>query len=469
MEDSISLPHNWKPRHYQRRAWEALRDGVNRVVLVWHRRAGKDAVCMYSASCAAFERAGNYWHMLPEADQCRKAIWEAINPTTGYRRIDEVFPSEVRSGRPRNQEMILGLASGSSWQCVGSDNYNSLVGASPVGIVWSEWSVANPSSWAYLSPILEENGGWALFPFTPRGENHGLSLYESASADPKWFCERLTADDTGVFTQAQLDQALKDLTGVHGAALGTAMFQQEYYCSFSAPVLGAVYAAEMEKCEQEGRVRSDLWDSALPVYTAWDLGHSDATAIWWYQVGMDGVRIIDWYENSQQDLAHYAGVVLGRRCEQTTTGNIQIVPGIMDAKHMHRIRYRYAHHYLPPDARQKTLSASGLSVERQLAAILPGVQICEVPNDSNLDASIQATRASFPRFYFDAERTLEGRRRVRQYHYKYDDRNKTLSGKPVHDWTSHSSTALHVLALSWRPVMDEPVKPARHAAGGWKV
>jgi hypothetical protein len=296
-----------------------------------------------------------------------------------------------------------------------------------------------------------------------------LSLYESASADPTWFCERLTADDTGVFTQAQLDQALKDLTGVHGEALGTAMFQQEYYCSFSAPVLGAVYAAEMEKCEQEGRIRQDLYDSALPVYTAWDLGHSDATAIWWYQVGVDGVRIIDWYENSQQDLAHYAGVVLGRRCEQTTTGNIQIVPGIMDAKHMHRIRYRYAHHYLPPDARQKTLSASGLSVERQLAAILPGIQITEVPNDTNLGASIQATRACFPRLYFDAQRTLEGRRRIRQYHYKYDDRNKTLSGKPVHDWTSHSSTALHVLALSWRPVMDEPVKPARHAAGGWKV
>jgi hypothetical protein len=41
---------------------------------------------------------GTYWHMLPEASQARKAIWDAVNPHTGKRRIDEAFPKE--SGAP---------------------------------------------------------------------------------------------------------------------------------------------------------------------------------------------------------------------------------------------------------------------------------------------------------------------------------------------------------------------------------
>jgi phage terminase large subunit len=57
---------------------------------------------------------------------------------------------------------------------VGSDNFNSLVGASPAGIVYSEWALANPSARAYLRPIIAENKGWELFLYTPRGRNHGL-------------------------------------------------------------------------------------------------------------------------------------------------------------------------------------------------------------------------------------------------------------------------------------------------------
>ena len=62
--------------------------------------------------------------------------------------------------------MFIEFRSGSTWQVVGSDNYNSIVGAPPIGIVFSEWAIANPMAWAYLAPILEENGGWALFIYT---------------------------------------------------------------------------------------------------------------------------------------------------------------------------------------------------------------------------------------------------------------------------------------------------------------
>ena len=167
----IILPNRWRPRDYQRRLWDYLETGGKRAVAVWHRRAGKDEVCLHWAACAAMQRVGNYWHMLPEASQARKAIWDAINPHTGRRRIDEAFPPSIRVGQ-RDDDMRIKLASGSVWQVVGSDNFNSLVGSPPTGLVFSEYSLTNPAAWDYLRPILAENGGWCVFMMTPRGRNH---------------------------------------------------------------------------------------------------------------------------------------------------------------------------------------------------------------------------------------------------------------------------------------------------------
>ena len=108
------------------------------------------------------QRIGNYWHMLPEFAQGRKAIWMAVNPRTGKRRIDEAFPKEIRANT-KDQEMMIEFLNGSIWQLVGSDSYDKLVGSPPIGIVFSEWALANPMAWAYLSPVLEENNGWAIF------------------------------------------------------------------------------------------------------------------------------------------------------------------------------------------------------------------------------------------------------------------------------------------------------------------
>jgi phage terminase large subunit len=105
----ITLPNHWRPRGYQRRLWNYLEVGGKRAVAVWHRRAGKDEVCLHWAACAALQRVGNYWHMLPEASQARKAVWDAINPHTGRRRIDEAFPASIRVGQ-RDDDMRIKLA-----------------------------------------------------------------------------------------------------------------------------------------------------------------------------------------------------------------------------------------------------------------------------------------------------------------------------------------------------------------------
>ncbi len=230
----VSLPNNgWTQRPHQNALWQHLRNGGKRALAVWHRRAGKDDVCLHHTAIAAFERIGNYWHCLPEYNQARKAIWTAINPHTGKRRIDEAFPPELRANT-NDTEMFIRFRNGSTWQCIGSDTYNTTVGASVAGIVYSEWALANPSAWAYHRPMVEENSGWAAFITTPRGRNHAFALFQHAAQSPDWFCELLTATDTAALTEEALATALAEYKALYGADVGAAQWRQEYFCDFQA-------------------------------------------------------------------------------------------------------------------------------------------------------------------------------------------------------------------------------------------
>src|SRR3984957_14738208 len=93
----IRIPNHWAPRDYQMNVWRYLERGGKRAICVWHRRAGKDDVCLHWAAASMIDKPATYWHMLPAYSQGRKAIWSAVNPHTGKRRIDEAFPHELRA------------------------------------------------------------------------------------------------------------------------------------------------------------------------------------------------------------------------------------------------------------------------------------------------------------------------------------------------------------------------------------
>jgi len=230
--------------------------------------------------------------MLPEATQARKAIWSAVNPRTGLRRIDEAFPSEIIARKLEN-EMLIEFVNGSTWQLVGSDNYNSLVGSPPIGLVFSEFALSDPAAWSYLRPILRENGGWCLFISTPRGRNHFSTFYEEARTDPEWFAELLPATETSVFSPEDLDTERRELIREFGADQGEAIYNQEYLCSFQAGLIGAYYGREMERAEQEGRICNVPYDPRVPVHTSWDLGIHDTMVCWCIQLVGKEVRLID--------------------------------------------------------------------------------------------------------------------------------------------------------------------------------
>ena len=139
-----------------------------------------------------------------------------------------MLPPAVRA-RTSGQEMLIETVNGSIWQMAGSDNFDSLVGSNPVGVVFSEWALSHPDAWEYLRPILVENEGWALFIYTPRGRNHGHATYLRALQAENWFCEKLTVEDTGLITPAKIEEERR--AGMSDGKIG-----QEFYCSFDADI-----------------------------------------------------------------------------------------------------------------------------------------------------------------------------------------------------------------------------------------
>ena len=199
------MPHNgWWPRPHQIELWNYLvNEGGKRAMAVWHRRAGKDEVCLHATALAMIRRPGNYWHCLPEYAQSRKAIWDSVNPHTGKRRIDEAFPEVLRSST-RDHDMTIKFHNGSTWSCIGADSYDRVVGSSAAGVVFSEFALSNPSAWAYMRPMLEENDGWAVSHYhaAEAATTHSGNGHEHAARRaPGWFYELQTARDTEALTK----------------------------------------------------------------------------------------------------------------------------------------------------------------------------------------------------------------------------------------------------------------------------
>lgn len=377
--------------------------------------------------------------MLPEAAQAKKAIWEAVNPHTGKRRIDEAFPVELRE-TVRNDEMFIRFKNGSSWQVVGSDNYNSLVGSPPIGVVFSEWSLAKPDAWTYMRPILAENDGWAIFIWTPRGRNHAVRAFEAREQDPTWFTLRSTARQTGVFTEEQLVKERADLISEAGSEEeGDAKFRQEYLVDFDAAVPGSYYGPQIGKAREEGRVGSFPYDPALPVKTAWDIGVDDYTAVWFFQENGKQVRAIDYFETSGE--------------------GPESVKAFMQTK-----PYKYAFHYLPHDVMVREWGAGAKTRYQTLLEL--GIRPVRVGAAMDPAERINASRRLLPIVSFDAVACAVGLDRMRNYRKRWNASLMAYTG-PLHDENSHGADAFGEFAVNAAIVVPKPVTPAANPPDLW--
>ncbi|CAN5419414.1 hypothetical protein BH10PSE5_BH10PSE5_12860 [soil metagenome] len=420
-ELNLRVPGGWKPRAYQEGLIRYLQDGGKRADVVAHRRWGKDEVALHWAATQVVRKPGLYWHLLPEASQGRKAIWDAVNPHTAIKRIDEAFPKAFRT-KTVDAEMKIEFRNGAVWQVVGSDNYDRLVGASVRGVVFSEWALAKPDSWTYIRPILVESDGWALFLWTPRGRNHAARAFEARAADPTWFTLKSPATETDVFTPAQLAVERAELIAEAGSEEeGQAKFATEYLVDFDAAAPGAYYGGVLREAAEAGRIGRVPFDPALKVDTAWDLGIDDYTAIWFFQQVGREVRAIDYFEVSGEGLQ-------------------SIVRQAIAAK-----PYVYGTHHLPHDVMVRELGAAGRSRMETLGGL--GLWPISVGAAATPDDRINAARLMIPLTWFDAEKCALGLDRLRAYRKRWNASTRSFVG-PLHDAASHGADAFGEFAVN---------------------
>ena len=408
----ISLPHEFEARDYQKSFLHAMEtDGMKRAVCVWHRRAGKDKVFLNFMIPRMFERVGAYYYYFPTAAMGRDVLWQGMD-RKGFRFMDH-FPPEIIA-RKSEQTMMIELLNGSIFKIRGTDRTEP-IGVNPVGVVFSEFSRQDPrAGWDLVRPILAENAGWSVFNFTPRGKNHAYRLYQMARENPDWFCELLSVDDTHAISYDAIEAD-------RSSGMSEEMVQQEYWCSFTSGVEGSYYGRLMEKARDDGRVGAVPYDTSTTVYTFWDLGIGDSTAIWFVQFVRQEIRLIDYYEARGEGIAHYAKVLQERP-------------------------YVYAEHYGPHDLQTRSLQTGTnlLDTARQL-----GLNFHVLPQ-SRVEDGIEAVRGVLPLCWFDSGRCREGIDALENYHTEFQPKRESFSQTPCHDFASHGADAMRYMAMAYR-------------------
>jgi hypothetical protein len=179
----------------------------------------------------------------------------------------------------------------------------------------------------------------------------------------------------------------------------------------------------MQEAEEEERITLVPYDPLLRVWTAWDLGIDDSTAIWCAQIDAAGKwRLIDYIEGSGEALSYYVRLLQERP-------------------------YVYERHLLPHDAEVRELG-SGRTRSETLRGL--GVRPMRTVRQHNVADGIQAVRAILPRAWFDAQRCALGIRALRGYRREWNEAGQTWRNTPVHDHASHGADAMRYLCLGVR-------------------
>ena len=388
-----------------------------------HRRAGKTVAAINDLIRAALTSKSpmpQFAYVSPYRSQAKAIAWDYL----------KTFSSSCATST-NEAELTVEYVNHSKIRLFGADNADAMRGLGFDGLFLDEYGDFKPSVFGnVLRPTLSSSQGWCVFAGTPKGKNQFWDIRQTAARLPdEWFLLELPASKSGLLPDGELSAAR--------AQLSKDQYDQEYEISFEASILGAFYGTEMREATEQGRVTKVNYDNNVPVHTAFDLGYRDDTAIWFYQVIRGEIHVIDYYAVSGANIAELAATVTGKP-------------------------YRYGKHYLPHDARAKTLASGGKSIIEQLAEWLGIGNLAIVP-DLSVQDGIQAVRQMLPQTWFDAERCGDGIEALRQYQREYDEDKKAFRQTPRHDWCSHPADALRMLAIAWRaePTVKAPdmIKP----------
>ena len=384
-------------------------------VCVMHRRAGKTVMAINwllreVLSCERINSQGAY--IAPTYSAAKRIAWVMLREYAGVIPGVKFNEAELRCDLPDNKRIWL----------LGSENPDALRGMRLDAAVLDEYADMNARLFPEIvRPALSDFGtGKCLWIGTPRGDNQFKTIYDTAlsnmeKGDEDWFAMLFPASQTGILPEKELQAARE--------TMDESQYSQEFECSWAAALVGAYYAKSLDRIETLGQIGSVPWEPNAEVWTSWDLGMRDSTAIWFGQSirGESGHRIIDYYESSGEGLHHYIS-------------------------HLHNLPYVYGRHYFPHDVLVRELG-SGSSRYEMLQGL--GVRPTIVAKLS-LQDGIEAVRGLIPTLHFDRENCALGLKWLRHYHRQWNDRNQTWREKPNHDASSHSADSMRYAAIGLR-------------------
>ena len=417
------------PRHYQYAFWRAMDNGCTRAVKSWPRRGGKDISDFQFLVREALRRKGTYYYYFPTLELAKKALWDNIVEFYSFGEcvaagsmIDILCPPRIRQTK-NNSDYFIRLINGSIIKIGGTDKLD-VVGMNGYGYVFSEWQSQKKDAFGYISPILRENGGWALFNGTMRGQNNHLYQdIQRTKGMNGWFSEWLTPEITreyfwineaeGISVNADLKgklhahtlrpyQNIQDL--VDAGEISFTLARQEYLNDARGGVDGGYYGHELKTLENRVGIKS-IDPFRQPVYTFWDLGgiseESDTTSITFAQIDLPNknVNVIDYYENKGKLRGHYWEYIAS-------------------------LGYDYGGHYYPHDGKKHN-SWNGES-SADTAERVHGAKLRYVPKTNSISNDIEIVRRNIGTCSFDENRTQQLLSHLRNYH------EREATGKPCH-------------------------------------
>jgi hypothetical protein len=399
---------------------------------VWtcHRRFGKTTLALYVLIHDAYAcrlPAPRYAYIAPLFRQAKSIAWDLL------RRLLTPLPGV----KFNEAELRVDLHTGARIQLFGADSPDTLRGLYFDGVVLDEAAQMRPRLWPEIvRPALADRQGWAIHISTPLGHNAFYDLYQQAQDDPLWHTALYRASETGIVPEAELASAR--------AVMAPEQYAQEFEVSFESALIGSYYGSYLETAQAEERLTTVPWQSHLPVHTAWDLGVSDATAIWFVQPVGSALHVIDYLEATDHGIEWYARA-------------LQAKP------------YVYGRHYFPHDIAARDWSQDGRT-RLQIAESL-GLRPAVVVPQGAVANGIQAVRTLMPRFWFDQGHCHEGLEALKAYRREWDEQKRTWKDTPLHDFACHAADALRTFAMGYteeRKPLRQTVQVTAGRGAGWR-
>lgn len=182
---------------------------------------------------------------------------------------------------------------------------------------------------------------------------------------------------------------------------------------------GSYYKDQISRAMRERRFTDVPWDMTQPVITWWDIGVGDSTSIGFFQLVGFQWRMIDYYENSGEGIAHYIKVLNDKG-------------------------YTYSDHYAPHDIEVREL---GTGVTRKETASNLGLDFQTVPRQS-IEDGINAVRLRFNQLWIDQTKCEKFIDAIKAYQKEWDEKNGIFKDKPLHNWASNPADMLRYWALT---------------------